>query len=184
MSYSVLLVDDDQRIRMGLAKHINWGRLGYNLPILAADVSQARQALLANRVDILVTDIRLPDESGLEFCRQVRSMYPDMPIFILSAFSDFEYAREAIRFGVKHYFTKPTDLQAFSSAMASTRDELDQKRRTRERQSALEKRYSRAYRFLLSHLWADLARGVIREDDSLHAFLKRTILYCPTLVFR
>lgn len=124
MSYSVLLVDDDQRIRMGLAKHINWGRLGYNLPILAADVSQARQALLANRVDILVTDIRLPDESGLEFCRQVRSMYPDMPIFILSAFSDFEYAREAIRFGVKHYFTKPTDLQAFSSAMASTRDEL------------------------------------------------------------
>ena len=179
MSYSVLLVDDDQRIRMGLAKHINWGRLGYNSPILAADVSQARQALLANRVDILVTDIRLPDESGLEFCRQVRSMYPDMPIFILSAFSDFEYAREAIRFGVKHYFTKPTDLQAFSSAMASTRDELDQKRRTRERQSALEKRYSRAYRFLLSHLWADLARGVIREDDSLHAFFEENHIVLP-----
>ena len=184
MSYSVLLVDDDQRIRMGLAKHINWGRLGYNSPILAADVSQARQALLANRVDILVTDIRLPDESGLEFCRQVRSMYPDMPIFILSAFSDFEYAREAIRFGVKHYFTKPTDLQAFHQRWPPPGMNWI-KKGEHGKGSLPWKSVIRVHIVFYFRIYGlTWPEALYVRMIRFTLFLKRTILYCPTLVFR
>lgn len=179
MNYNVLLVDDDQRIRLGLARHIDWNRLGYNPPILAADVTQAKQALLSNRIDILVTDIRLPDESGLEFCRQVRLQYPDMPIFVLSAFNDFEYARDAIRFGVKRYFTKPTDLAALSSAMEDTRKELDRIACSRESQSAHARHQTRTYRFLLSHLWSNLAHGMIKADETLYSFFSENHIVFP-----
>lgn len=183
MKYHILLVDDDQRIRAGLARHIDWLGLGYETPVLAANAAQAWQALRTEKIDVLVTDIRLPGESGLEFCRCLRAQYPEMPIFILSAFSDFDYAQQAIRLGVKRYFTKPTDLQAFSEAMAAARDELEQRQRTRERQSAREKRYTRAYRFLLSRLWADLAGGVIREDADLHAFFEENHIKLPYPMF-
>lgn len=179
MSYNVLLVDDDQRIRLGLSRHIDWNRLGYNPPVLAANVAQAREALLSNNIDLLVTDIRLPDESGLEFCRQVRLQYPDMPIFVLSAFSDFEYARDAIRFGVKRYFTKPTDLSALSSAMADTRKELDRIASSRESESAHARHQTRTYRFLLSHLWANLAHGVIKQDEALQTFFSENHIVFP-----
>lgn len=183
MKYRILLVDDDQRIRAGLARHIDWEALGYEPPVLAADAAQAWQALRTGGIDVLVTDIRLPGESGLEFCRRLRAQYPEMPVFLLSAFSDFDYAQQAIRLGVKRYFTKPTDLQAFSEAMAGVRAELEQRQRTRERQSAREKRYTRAYRFLLSRLWADLAGGVIREDAALHAFFEENNIKLPYPLF-
>lgn len=183
MSYNVLLVDDDQRILQGLAQHIDWETLGYSSPILATDVASARHALRINKIDLLLTDIRLPDESGLEFCRQVHQQNPAMLIFVLSAFSDFGYACDAIRFGVKRYFTKPTDLRAISAAMAEARRELDLRRRSQENRFAQAKQHTRSYRFLLSNLWSNLAHGLIWEDPALHAFFEENHIEFPHVCF-
>ena len=170
MSYHVLLVDDEKRIRVGLSNYIDWNALGYAPPFLAADVEEARNILSTQKIDVLITDIRLPDGTGLELCESIRPEHPDMPIFLLSAYGDFEYAREAIHLGVKHYFTKPTDLQALSAALADTHSTLEQRNHILEQQLSNEKQHARSHQFLLSRLWRDLANGVIQADDALQSF--------------
>lgn len=170
MLYRVLLVDDEKRIRDGLSAYIDWKVLGYAPPFLAASVEEALSILSSEPVDVLITDIRLPDGTGLELCESIRPAHPDMPIFLLSAYGDFEYAREAIQLGVKQYFTKPTNLQALSDALAATRHTLDHRSRILEQQRNSENQQARSRQFLLSRLWRDLANGVVTEDDTLHAF--------------
>lgn len=179
MVYTVLLVDDDRRIRNGLARHVDWETIGFKPVYVADNLVSARNILNTQTIDLLVTDIRLPDGSGLELCRFIREQKRDIPIFILSAYGDFEYAQEAIQYGVKNYFTKPTDLTAFRKAMVDAHEDLDKKLYKQNLRTAQETRYNRAYRFLLSHLWADLANGVIREDEALDHFFEENHIHLP-----
>lgn len=172
MCYRVLLVDDEKRIRVGLSNFIDWKALGYAPPLLAADVEEARGILRAQKIDLLITDIRLPDGTGLELCESIRPEHPDMPVFLLSAYGDFEYAREAIQLGVKHYFTKPTDLQALSAALADAHSKLERQRLALEQQLSRDEQHARSQQFLLSRLWKDLANGVIQDDAELHSMLR------------
>lgn len=172
MYYNVLLVDDEKRIRVGLSNYIDWNGLGYAPPFLAANIEEARSILNTHKIDLLITDIRLPDGTGLELSESIRPQHPDLPIFLLSAYGDFEYAREAINLGIKQYFTKPTDLQALSSALANMHRTLEQRCRSLEQQQSIKKQHARTQQFLLSRLWRDLANGTVQEDAALHTFFQ------------
>lgn len=163
MPYQVLLVDDEKRTRVGLTNYIDWDTLGFAHPFVAVDLAEARNILSTEKIDLLITDIRLPDGTGLELCESVRKSHPDMLIFLLSAYGEFEYAQEAIQLGVKHYFTKPTDLQVLSAALADAHKTLEQRFETAQQQA-------RSHQFLMPRLWRDLANGVIQEETSLHTF--------------
>lgn len=183
MYYNVLLVDDEKRIRVGLSNHIDWKGLGYATPFLAANIEEARSILNAHRIDLLITDIRLPDGTGLELSESIRPQHPDLPIFLLSAYGDFEYAREAITLGIKQYFTKPTDLQALSSALADMHEVLEQRCRSLEQQQSMEMQHARSQRFLLSRLWRDLANGIVRDDAALRSFFHDCNIHFPHPLF-
>lgn len=183
MYYNVLLVDDENRIRIGLSNYIDWKGLGYAPPFLAANIEEARSILNTHKIDLLITDIRLPDGTGLELSESIRLQHPDLPIFLLSAYSDFEYAREAINLGIKQYFTKPTDLQALSTALADMHRTLEQRCRSMEQQLSIEKQHARSQQFLLSRLWRDLANGTVREDTALHSFFRDYNIRFPHLQF-
>lgn len=169
MYYNVLLVDDEKRIRVGLSNYIDWKGLGYAPPFLAANVEEARNILNTQKIDLLITDIRLPDGTGLELSESIRPKYPDLPIFLLSAYGDFEYARTAINLGINQYFTKPTDLQALSSALAKMHTTLEQRSRSLEQQQSSKEHRAQSRQYLLSRLWRDLANGTVPEDTALHA---------------
>lgn len=183
MCYNVLLVDDEKRIRDGLSHYIDWKGLGYAAPFLAASVEEARIIFDKEKIDLLITDIRLPDGTGLELSESIRPKYPDLPIFLLSAYGDFEYAREAINLGIKQYFTKPTDLQALSAALADMHEVLEQRSRALEHQQSIEKQHARSQRFLLSRLWRDLANGTVKDHAALHAFFQDCNIHFPHPLF-
>ena len=63
-----------------------------------------------NEIDIVVTDIQMPQQNGLEMAAEIKMIKPDIPIIITSAFNDSDYLFKAIEIGISHYITKPIDL--------------------------------------------------------------------------
>src|SRR3712207_3645012 len=107
--YKVLVVEDEAVIRGGLKKMIEEVVGGF---LVAAQASKGKIALEQLAVwlpDLLVTDIRMSEMNGLDLIKRVREQYPDLPILIISGYNDFEYAKQALRYGVAEYLLKPID---------------------------------------------------------------------------
>ena len=76
------------------------------------------------RPDIIISDIRMGEFSGLDFIAGVRKLYPEIQILIISGYNDFEYARRAIELGVKRYLLKPIRHKQLLEALG----EMEKKR--------------------------------------------------------
>lgn len=123
--YTMIVVDDEQEIRRGFCSYFPWAELGFEV---VADFSSAQQAdefLKGCRVDVLVTDIRMRGMSGLELIESMRSRGDTSRVVVISGYRDFEYARHAMRLGVKHYIVKPMKFAQISEVFTAIRQELD-----------------------------------------------------------
>ena len=93
--YRVLLVEDDEIMRLSLEDRL---RLE-NIPVQAvADLSGARKELEKGEIDLVVTDIRLPDGTGIELFSDISNRFPGIPVILMTAFGDISDAvtREAV----------------------------------------------------------------------------------------
>lgn len=170
--YSVLTVDDDKRICNGLSKHIEWEKIGFYKPLFAINGQEALQIFKKQKIDLLVTDIRMPLISGLELAERVSRQYSNTSIVILSGYNDFEYAKTAMKFGVKHYITKPTNLKQFSTLLNEIKIELDTKRNKDKKMESLDKKYNIAVDILIEQFLIDLSLGAIKKGSILNSFFK------------
>ncbi|WP_199616668.1 response regulator transcription factor [Paenibacillus alkalitolerans] len=114
MPYNVLIVDDEPLARAGLRAMYDWISNGFQVVGEASDGKKALQLMEKVHVDIVITDIAMPVMDGLEFSREARRRYPEAKILLLSCHNEFDYAREAMRFGASDYLLKaklePEDL--------------------------------------------------------------------------
>ncbi len=105
MSYTVVFVEDEQIVRQEIVESVQWERLGLKLVGTAADGHEGENLIKSLEPDIVITDIRLPAQSGLE-------MLANCPVnhaIILTGHTDFSYMKQAIRLGVFDYLLKPID---------------------------------------------------------------------------
>lgn len=123
----LLIVDDELRIRTGLAEEINWIDLGFEQVYVAENGIEAVELCETYQPEIVITDIRMPGIDGLELSRQVVELYQPVEIIILSGYSDFNYAKQAIGFGAKAYLLKPINIKELigvvSDAIESINDQ-------------------------------------------------------------
>ena len=109
--YRVLLVDDEQIERMALAKRIE-KYYGDKLSIYqAVNGREAVDMYSEQRNDIVIMDISMPEMNGVMAARYIRQMDEDCAIIFLSAYDDFNYARNAIKVKALDYLLKPCDLE-------------------------------------------------------------------------
>lgn len=127
--YSVFLADDEKIIRQGLHYIIDWNQLGFNIIGEAADGEQCLRFMEEQNPDIVLIDIKMPKLSGLEVIRMARERHYHGKIIILSGYSDFKYAQEAIRYDVNFYLTKPIDEFELEKALSELRTQLDEEYR-------------------------------------------------------
>ena len=76
---------------------------------MAEDGAGALELLKRERVDILITDIRMPDMNGVELLREAKRIDPDIVSIMMTAFASTETAVEALRLGAADYVNKPSD---------------------------------------------------------------------------
>jgi two-component system response regulator PilR (NtrC family) len=103
----ILIVDDEPSMREML--RIVLRRDGYDVTV-AANGSQAIDILQRERVDFLLSDIRMPDISGVEVLRAAKEANRDLVAFMMTAFASTDTAVEAMRLGAVDYFTKPFNM--------------------------------------------------------------------------
>ena len=108
---NVIAVDDNPVVVDTLKEVVPWEELGFNLVSVFTDSRKALDYVNQNHVDIIISDIAMAEPNGLEIVKICESSYPHIKIILLSAFRNFEYAREAIRYrNVLEYLTKPLDF--------------------------------------------------------------------------
>lgn len=115
MSYTVLLVEDEQLVREELAQTTPWESLGLELIATSADGIDGEAKIRLLSPDIVITDIRLPGQDGL----QMLSKVPVSHAVIISGYTDFSYTRTAIQLGVFDYLQKPVDSDQLEAVLKS-----------------------------------------------------------------
>lgn len=103
---NVLLVDDDLLILEDLEMIIDWKAYDFNIVGCVNNGQQALEFLEINHVDIVIADIEMPKLDGLAFVKRMNCLYPNIKTILLTSFSKFDYAREAVGLGVHNYLLK------------------------------------------------------------------------------
>jgi YesN/AraC family two-component response regulator len=129
--YTALFVDDEPLILEGLATIIDWAAHGVQPVGSALDGEGALAILRRQRIDILITDIRMPECDGLALLREVRRVSGDTRVIIVSGYDDFEYVREAAILGIENYLLKPLDREELEATVIATVAKITELRDTR-----------------------------------------------------
>lgn len=128
--YRVLLVDDDDNITKGLQKLVDWAGCNFEVAGTASNGKAALEMWKNENYDLIVTDIKMPVMDGLEMIRELRDGGCESQIIIVSAYGEFEYAQEAMRYGVDYYLLKPVEEMVLEGYLSHVREVLDSHDRT------------------------------------------------------
>jgi len=134
--YNVMLVDDEPYIIDGMRKIIDWDEYGIQILHTAYDGMAAMHKFQKKRVDIVVTDIRMPRMDGIALIRSIKELDPDTRFIILSGYEDFSYVKEGITLGIENYLLKPINEEEFSFTLLDTIQKIDKDNRTRVKEKS------------------------------------------------
>lgn len=104
-----MLVDDEYMILEGLKQILPWQELGFEIVKTARTAAEALAYLKAAPVDLVISDITMPEMSGIEMIDTAYKRGDKFAAIFLSGYQEFEYVKEGIRLGVKDYLVKPVD---------------------------------------------------------------------------
>ncbi|MCR5763863.1 MAG: helix-turn-helix domain-containing protein [Treponema sp.] len=127
----VLVIEDEPIVRRDLVLTTPWEELGCVCIGGAEDSKQALELIKEQKPEIIITDIRMPGLSGLDLIEIVAEMCAVSEdgyfceCIILSGYSDFEYARQAMRSGVQEYLVKPVDDEELANAIRRAKQRIE-----------------------------------------------------------
>ena len=147
--FSILLVDDEKNERKGIEKLIQ--KNGYNLQVFQAENGvDALKIFKEKKIDILLTDIKMPFMDGMELIKEVHKEGWDPVCIIYSAYGEFEYAQNAIALGVIQYLLKPIKLSEFRNLFEKVLSICQTKKEQEEQNQVLKLRLETAENIQLS----------------------------------
>lgn len=135
---NIVIIDDNILTADGIRENINWEQFSCNVIGTFYDAKSAITFLESNYVNIIISDIKMPGLSGLELSDLALKKQPDVKIILISAYSEFQYAKKALRLGVFDFIEKPIDyielsvvLQKAIVAQESERRQLEELKKSR-----------------------------------------------------
>lgn len=124
--YSVVLLDDEELILKSLQSLIDWEGLGCCVAGTAKSGAKGKQLIQRLRPDIVITDIKMPEITGIELAAYCARHLPRTRVIILSAYADFSFAQSALQSRTVAYLLKPIDKKELTDAVKRAADECRQ----------------------------------------------------------
>ena len=124
---SFLIVDDEPAIRNGIAEIIAAGIEGSPVIYQASDGKEGLKMAMEKHPSLMISDVIMPEMSGLELKRKLNEMKIDIPTIMVSGYDEFKYAKEAIKLGILNYILKPISKQELLDAIQSVKLKLTEK---------------------------------------------------------
>ncbi|AOZ90911.1 response regulator [Paenibacillus crassostreae] len=177
---NILLVDDDYYVIAALQKKFDWKLLGIETVYTANNVAQARGILENHPVQILISDIEMPQGSGLELLAWIREQNYSVQTILLTNYADFNYAQKAIELQSFEYFLKPIE---FDKLMLIIQKAIVRAKEQQINEQAIlggyfwQKNQSKN----LEHFWRRLVSGStsfpLKQVDIIHAIKEQNLCY-------
>lgn len=124
--YRVMLIDDEPSARRLMRAAINWNSLGMEVVGEAENGIEAINVIDDMRPDIAFVDISMPFMNGIEFSRLASERYPQLVLIIMTAFDEFEYARQCVRLPIFEYMLKPVVRSEVTETLQRVKKRLDE----------------------------------------------------------
>ena len=127
--YKILIVDDEYLVRRGLRETVDWSVLDAEI---VAECENGRQAIAEVercRPDLIISDVRMPVMDGLAMAEKLAEMNFDGAVIFYSGYSNFEYVRKAMEYGVSGYVLKPEENDLLTRKAAETIAVLEERRK-------------------------------------------------------
>ncbi|MBP3683783.1 MAG: helix-turn-helix domain-containing protein [Oscillospiraceae bacterium] len=121
---NILIVDDQAAVLRGLERGIDWERLGFSRVFTVGSAGEAKLILLNYDIDILLTDIEMPEENGLELFRWTRGRFPNLVGVFLTSHAEFGYVKEAMALGGFDYILQPARLSEVERVLVSAAQQV------------------------------------------------------------
>ena len=166
MLLKVFLVDDEIATREGIRSSFPWDEEHYTLVGEAPDGEIALPMIADEKPDVVITDIRMPFMDGLALSRAIRRTMPWIHIVILSGYSDFEYAKQAISLGVEEYLLKPVTVKELRAVLDQILEKIQAERKSRSEEQRIRQQVASGMRFVQDKLLGSLLSSPISERDA------------------
>lgn len=114
---TLLIVNDIVIEAKTMASDIDWVQYGIDTVYTAFSASEARSVITGTAIDILLSDIEMPDESGLSLIHWIQDHHYDIDCVLLTCHADFEYAREGLSLGCQDYITLPAKYEDIAESV-------------------------------------------------------------------
>ncbi|MBD5488967.1 MAG: response regulator [Lachnospiraceae bacterium] len=159
---TLLIADDESSIREGLKYIVDWEELGFTICGEASNGEEALSRILALNPGLVLLDVKMPKLHGTEVIRRAREAGYQGKCIILSGYSDFKYAQEAISSGVSFYLTKPIDEDDLYQTVSKIKQELTEER---NRSTHFTEFQSKAKSVVLKELLTNTAKSPLSAQD-------------------
>ena len=123
--YKVILVDDEQWSIIDMKKSFPFESMGFEIIGTYQNPVEALISILNHKPDLVLTDIRMPNLTGIDLMQKIREYGLQTEIIVISGYSDFEFAKQAITYGAIGYCLKPIDTKEAIDLMLKVKKSLD-----------------------------------------------------------
>lgn len=177
---TVLVVDDQPDVVRGILEGVNWKKLHVDRALGAGSAEEARGIFKTQHVDILLCDIEMPAENGIQLCAWVQEHDPMVRCIILTSHADFSYAQQALKLGASDYILQPARYEVIENALQKAMlEQWEKKSLSAYSKQAMqeERRYSR-------HVLQDYLLGMRQVDDTARCLMPFGFQVQPDTVCR
>lgn len=170
--YRVVLVDDEEIVLAGIQKVYHLEEYGFEVAGAFTDAQEALGQLEALAPELIITDMKMPKMSGLEFIDHAKVILPNAEFVVLSGHDDFVFAQESLKLGVADYLLKPVKKDAFIQMLAKMHEKIHAKLADQDYYSRVESWLNDNVGDLTSKFFEDLSEND-SFDQTLYQLLEK-----------
>lgn len=163
----IIIVDDEKSIREGMATSIPWEEHGINVSAIASSASEALDLIDTYMPNVVITDISMPDMSGLDLLEIINRTYPNIKVILISGYRNFEYARRAVTNNAFCYLTKPLVQQTLVDKVLEAKKEIDEKLREVSLNDNIRRKLRENIMVLKDNFFRMLMEGKLRQKNEI-----------------
>lgn len=176
--YRLVIVEDEIVTRQGMERYFDWKRYGFEVVNAFPDGMEALAWIKNNACDVVITDIMMSRLDGLELAARLRQTRPEIKVIILSGYSTFDYAKQAIQNKVVEYLLKPIDEDDLARVLQKLKKQLDEEN---QEKNAHQTKNKEILLTLRQSFFKNLLSGQINTRSELNTYF-RLLNIAPSVI--
>jgi two-component system response regulator YesN len=171
--FKLLIVEDEPSFREGILTMIDWEAEGIRVIGTASNGRKALEVMEEEVPDILLTDIRMPQMSGLELIEETQRRGIELIPVLLTGYSEFQYAQKALKLGVFDYILKPCNPKQVREVISKVKEQLIRSKSLAIQVDQLERRWLQSARLVMEEKLLGWLRSTSAAKDRRLADVKK-----------